>query len=371
MILFELMILNKVTDLYKKYEKYISPISLIYGFIFTSLTLTRVDMPMENFWIIVNLLLVALGILGMTFYQNRAKEKNIPLEDVQKVHFYLTLVMQFAFGGLFSTFFVFYIRSSSVIQSWFFLLILLVLLVGNEVWKKRYERLVFQISVLFISLYLFLIFILPVLFHRLGADIFIISGITSLILIFLFLFLLKRIAKEKFQSNHHNLKISILAIFILMNVMYFTNIIPPIPLSLKASGAYHNIIKVTEGRYEGRKESETWWNSVRRYPVFHQRAGENVYAFSAIFSPIKLNTEIIHQWQYYNEVTKKWIDSSRIVLPISGGRDEGFRTYSAKQSVTPGLWRVKVMTTRGQVMGYINFKVERVNTIPDLILETL
>ena len=40
------MFLNKFSDFYKRFEKYISPIGLIYGFIFTSLTLTRVDMFM-------------------------------------------------------------------------------------------------------------------------------------------------------------------------------------------------------------------------------------------------------------------------------------------------------------------------------------
>jgi hypothetical protein len=153
--------------------------------------------------------------------------------------------------------------------------------------------------------------------------------------------------------------------------MYFTNVIPPIPLSLKDSGVYHGIIKITEGQYEAKSEIQTWWDYFRFYPVFHQRAGEVVYIYSAIFSPIKLNTEIIHQWQFYDEKTEKWMDSSRIILSIAGGRDEGFRTYSTKQSVTPGLWRVKVMTTRGQVMGRVNFKVERVNILPELIIKTL
>jgi hypothetical protein len=365
------MILNKFADFYKKFEKYISPISLIYGFIFTSLTLTRVDMPMENFWIIVNILIVSFGIFVMTFYENRAKQKNILAEDIQKVNFYLTLAIQFALGGLFSTFFIFYIRSSSLTQSWFFLLILLILLVGNEIWKKHYERLVFQISVLFVSLYLFLIFILPVLLHRLGADIFVASGIISLAIIFLFLLLLKRFAREKFHNQHRNLRISVVAIFVTMNLMYFTNIIPPIPLSLKDSGVYHGITKVAEGKYEGKSENYIWQDHFRLYPVFQQQKGEVIYVYSAIFSPIKLNTEIIHQWQYYDEEEKEWVDSSRIILPISGGRDEGFRTYSAKQSVTPGLWRVKVMTERGQTMGRINFKVERVDISPELIIKNL
>jgi hypothetical protein len=186
------MILNKFSDFYKKFEKYISPIGLIYGFIFTFLTLTRVDMFLENFWIVVHLLIAGFGILAVTLFENRADKKQLPEADREKFHFYLTLIIQFAFGGLFSTFFVFYMRSSSLADSWFFLLLLLVLLVGNELWKKHYQRLAFQVSVLFISLYLFLVFLLPVIFHRIGTDLFLASGIVSLLLIFLFTLLLRR-----------------------------------------------------------------------------------------------------------------------------------------------------------------------------------
>jgi hypothetical protein len=58
-------------------------------------------------------------------------------------------------------------------------------------------------------------------------------------------------------------------------------------------------------------------------------------------------------------------------LPITGGREEGYRLYSLKQSVTPGLWRVKVMTISGQTLGKINFRVENASSTPDLITKIL
>lgn len=361
------MILNKFSDFYKKFEIYISPIGLIFGFIFTSLTLTRVDMFIENFWIVMHLLIVAFGILAVTLFENRFEEKKLSGFDREKFHFYLTLIIQFAFGGLFSTFFIFYLRSSSLVESWFFLLILLILLVGNEIWKKHYTRLAFQVSVLFVSIYLFLIFLLPVLFHRLGSDLFIASGLISLAIIILFLFLLKKFAQEKFKNDHKSLRISVLGIFIIMNILYFTNIIPPIPLSIKASGVYHSIVKNVDGNYSAQVEPSIFRDYFNRFPVFHRQTGETIYAFSAVFSPIKFATEIIHQWQYYDEVKKEWVDSNLIVLPIIGGRDGGFRTYSVKQAVPSGLWRVKVMTTQGQTIGNINFKVKETNVAPNLV----
>jgi hypothetical protein len=373
------MILNKFSDIYKKFERYISAVGLIYGFIFTSLTLTRVDAWVENFWIVINLLIAGLGIFVLTFYENRfqkqldtgRKNKDVAEADKQRLHFYLTLIIQFAFGGLFSTFFVFYLRSASLIDGWIFLFLLLILLIGNEIWMKHYSRLTFQISVLFISLYLFLIFLLPVLFHRLGADLFVISGILSLIISFSFTLLLRKFAKEKFKYSHRSLKISVMGLFVLMNVLYFTNIIPPIPLSLRQAGVYHSIKRTDAVNYEVTAEPTIWSDYFDRYPVFHKRAGEPVYVFSSIFSPIRFDTKIVHQWQYYDEMNEKWVDSSKIILPITGGRENGYRLYSSKNIVAPGFWRVEVMTLDGKILGKINFKVENVTAEPHVINKTL
>ena len=72
------MFLNKFTDYYKKFEIYISIIGFCFGLVFTFLTLTRVDMWLENFWIIVNLLIVAFSIFVLTYYENWTKGKSLP-----------------------------------------------------------------------------------------------------------------------------------------------------------------------------------------------------------------------------------------------------------------------------------------------------
>lgn len=367
--------INKVTNWYKRFEGYISLVTFSFGLILTFLTLTRVDMFMENFWIVVNLLIVFLAVFAITLYENRLKNKKVVDFFSNPIYFYLTILIQFAFGGLFATFFVFYMRSSSFSNSWFFLLILLVLLIGNEIWKKHYARLAFQMSVLFVSLYLFFVFLLPVIFHRLGADLFVASGVLSLVIIFLFTLFLKKFAEEKFKEHHNILRISLITIFLVMNILYFTNIIPPIPLSLKSVGVYHNVTRISNlskgVSYQVKGEVTTWRNYFTRYPVFHRQLGEPVYVFSAIFSPVNFATEIVHQWQYYDDEKREWLDSTKIILPIAGGQEEGYRLYSLKQAVTPGLWRVEVMTTSGQVLGIIKFKVENVTTTPAVITKSL
>ncbi len=356
------MVLSKLSQLYQKFEKYISVIGLIYGFIFTSLTLTRIDAFWENFWIVLHLLIAVSGIVTLAFLEkrkslksentNEAKNQNISL------HFYLILIVQFAFGGLFSTFFVFYLRSSSFYESWLFILILLVLLVGNEIWKKYYARLVFQITILFLAIYLFLIFLLPTLAHRLGSDLFVIAGLTSLVLSAAFLSLLRKISPHNFKADHNLVAVSITSIFIIMNLLYFTGVLPPIPLSIKDSGVYHDIEKLVDGNYKVLTEENSWKNYFTRYPVFNRQTGETVYVYSAVFSPVNFSTKVVHQWQYYDESKKQWVDSSRIVIPIIGGREGGFRLYSAKAAVPNGLWRVKVLTERNQAIGYVTFEIK-------------
>jgi hypothetical protein len=356
------MIVSRISDLYIRFEKYISAVGLIYGFIFTSLTLTRVDTFLENFWIVANLLLASFGIIALTFYENRRSS-----QGSGALHFWLIMLIQFSFGGLFSTFFVFYLRSSSFSANWLFLFVLIVLLVGNEIWKKHYSRLAFQISVLFVSIYLFLIFLLPVLFHRLGADLFILSGALSLLSITFFVYVLKRFSYERFRNDHNTLSSSILSIVILMNLFYFTGVIPPIPLSLKDSGVYHSIMRTSDGDYIVETEPVRLREYFLSRTVFNIRPAEKAYVFSAIFSPINFSTEIIHDWQYYSETTGEWQSVGRVSLPIIGGRDGGFRTYSSRQNLAVGLWRVRILSENNRLIGTQKFEVRKADEGLNLI----
>ena len=94
--------------------------------------------------------------------------------------------------------------------------------------------------------------------------------------------------------------------------------------------------------------------------------GETLYAFSAVYSPGSLNTTIVHEWQYKDEKTGEWLTTTRVPLRLFGGREEGFRTYSSKSSLTPGPWRVNVSTPRGQIIGRINFVIIPTDTRPML-----
>ena len=342
--------------LFEKYSRFLSSLGLIAGLIITPLTLTSIDNITDNLWIIIQLFLAIFGITLLNYLNNKVKAGKIKKVYDNDINFWLTLIIQFAFGNLFSTYIVFYFRSSTIFLSWPFILIIAFLLIGNEIWVRRYSRLTLQITTLFLSIYMFLIFSLPIILNKIGDDVFIYSGLLSLLFIIVFIFILRIITRESFTTNKIPMISSLIGSFIIMNGMYFLNIIPPIPLSLKDAGVYHSIYKENEN-YILNGEEKTWKDYFKIYEVYNRVGNEPVYVFSSIFSPTKFNTEIIHEWQYYNENERKWVTSGRINLSIIGGRDGGFRTYSMKTNVFSGLWRVNILTLKNKVVGRVNLEI--------------
>ncbi len=352
-----------IRDLYARFERPISSLSLIGGFVFDALTLKRVDQFWENFWVFGHLFIVAVCIVLV----NLEEEEGIDPKDATKAHFWLINILQFVFGGILSTFLVFYFRSATLLVSWPFLLILAAAFAANERLKHHYARVAFQISLFFMSVFSFAILIVPVILHRLGPDVFLISGGVSLILIWLFLLLLERLTKDRFYRSRKVLWKWIGVIFVGMNILYFTNVIPPIPLSLKDAGVYHFVERNVLGDYLAGYEPQGLKGFFNIYEDFHTVPGRPVYAYSAVFSPASLNTTIVYNWQHYDESTNRWNDEGNVSITLIGGREGGYRTYTTKSNLSAGKWRVNVETVQGQVIGRILFNIIPVKSDPNIL----
>lgn len=363
--------LNKIRNLFfvkyavkifTRFERPISSFSLISGFVFDAITLKRVDMLWENFWIIIHFLVVAVCIVMI----NREEMEGIDPKDPDKIHFWLINILQFTFGGLLSVFLVFYFRSSSFLVSWPFLLILLAAFTANESLKKHYSRISFQITLFYLSIFLFAIFIVPVVLHRIGQDVFLLSGAVSLVSIGLFILVLGYFGREKFRKSKKILLISIFGVFFITNILYFLKLIPPIPLSLKDAGVYHSITRDVSGNYLAEQEGKKWSDYFKLYEDFHKTLNSPIYAYSSIFSPTFINVDIIHVWEHHDEITGKWVTVSTVGLKVTGGREGGYRTYSMQEGLVPGKWRVSVETSHGDVVGRLRFNIINVTTEPVL-----
>jgi len=310
-----------------KYERHLSSGALVIGFIIDNLTFQRIDRLLDSLILLAYILLSALSVY---------------LLSVGKLPRILPIVLQFLFGGLASALFIFYSRSGSLASSWPFLFALAGLLIGNELFKSRYEVFSFRISVFFFVLFSFVISYLPVVLGKIGPFVFVLSGVISLVLIWLFL----RLIPDRPPY------VPILGIFLAVNFMYFANIIPPIPLALKDFGIFHSLVRNSSGQYEVLAEQEPWYAFLQTKKV-HIAPGETLYAYSAVFAPTRLSLNIVHQWQYKSDVG--WQTVSALEFPIVGGRDGGYRGYSFHRNVTPGEWRVNIKTSDNQIIGRIDF----------------
>lgn len=357
-----------IKEWYVKYERHISSASLICGFIWNAIFLKRVDFFWENFWVIIHIIIIGACIILINRYENIRIKTDSKSERVN-LHFWLITIMQFTFGGLLSTYLVFYFRSTTLAVTWPFLLILAVAFIANERFKHHYDRLIFQISLYYVALFSFSIFFVPVIIKQIGTNVFIISGLVSLIFIALFLLGLERIAKERFRDSKRNILLSIIGIFISINILYFLNLIPPIPISLKDAGVYHNIYKNSKNEYLVESEVKPWYDYFTLHKSVHIVRGETMYAYSAIFSPAEFRTDIVHIWEHYDDNTNKWDTVNVVNLSAIGGREGGYRTYSKKSNLESGSWRVDVETKSGQVIGRIRFEVDYVEILPVLIDE--
>ena len=358
---------QKYKEFYKRNERYVTGGALLFGFILDNFTLTRIDLKFDNIVLFTYLAIAFFAILFINFYE----EGLLKSAFFEKIRFISPLAMQFAFGGLFSGFVIFYTRSASLITSWPFILMLVVLLIGNEFFKKKYARFTFRMSIFFTALFSFLIFYIPVVTGSISASMFVLSGVISLALIILLIRFFKFFIPVRIKKSKSALTWSIGGIFILINVFYFTNIIPPIPLSLKEASAHYYIERTTDNNYLAISEVEKWYDFLIPNNTVYVSSGEPVYVFSSVFAPTKLNTAIFHKWQYYDEEKDEWIESNKIGFNISGGRDGGYRGYTVKSNVPVGQWRVDVTTKRNQLLGRVKFEAVEVDREVDLEIKTL
>ncbi len=335
------------------YERYISPLALLVGFLLDNFVfLDRIDSP-QSYALISSYLTIAAIAIALL---NVIEEGRLSHPLVLKVAPFIPVVMQFAFGGLFSAFLALYARSASVLVSWIFVVVVATLLLSNERFRSRYTKLPFQVGIYFIALFSFLIFLLPILFHRIGSLVFFLSGAVSVALITALLFGLKRLIPETFQRERTSVARTVAIIFVLFNVLYFSNAIPPLPLALKDAGIYHAVNRQGD-TYAIRAEKQAWY---REYLPIRERihlvSGAGLYAYTAVFAPTGLSTRLLHEWQYYTP-GEGWTTRSTVGFQIAGGQDRGFRGYSVKIAPEAGRWRVNVLTPSRQIIGRLNFEV--------------
>ncbi len=349
---------KSIEELADWYIRYVSPIGLIAGVISDNLILLRrVDLWTSNALLFFYLVAAATCIILLNCIELGRLRQQLFLNMLPLV----PVVAQFAFGGLFSAFVSLYSRSAAYSWSWIFVVAVGLLLIGNERFVHFYRRFSFQMSIYFTVLFSFLIFFFPVVFGQIGPSMFLLSGAVALVIVAVFASVLFFYLPER-RTQAFALGRSIAIIYVVFNILYFTGAIPPLPLALKDAGVLHSVQRSADG-YLVSYEPVPWYESFLRYnTVFHHAPGETVYVWSAIFAPSSLAITVYHEWQHFDETSNSWVTLQTVQYPIQGGRDGGFRGYSARPDPEAGAWRVNVVTSYGQIIGRISFSIVDVAT---------
>ena len=341
----------------QRYERHLSALAMLAGFIADNLLFERVDLWQTQLLFASYAAACFIAIPLLHWIESRATRRGAPLPRWRLI---LPLVTQFALGGFWSGFVIFYGRSADLGASWPFLLFLFLIFLGSEYFHRYHARLVFTSVLFFFALYSYAIFTVPIYTHTIGTGTFVESGALAVGVFALFTILLRILARERFLADVWRIRVGALAVLVVMNVFYFTNVLPPLPLSAEAAGVYHAVWRVP-GAYLASSEADQSWQV--RYlgaaPTLHVVFGEELSVYSSIFAPTTLMTTVVHQWEWYDPTAKQWVTKATIAYPILGGRDGGYRGYSTVPVREIGQWRVSIKTADGRLITRLPFIAER------------
>ena len=338
------------------------------GFTWDSLTLTRVDSLLDNAILLTYLLLLGLSIVLMYLTVERIEEqapvRDIPEESgtgraswLRRFRGWYPNLIQFFMGGLFSSYVVFYFHSASMSRTLVFVLLLFGLLVANEFLKDSLRNIHLTMGLYFFVSFAFFTFSIPVITKHFGFLTFLASGLVSLALVSGICFWLFRARVLSGRRQMWVLIAQSMVILVLLNGLYKLNWIPPVPLSVKQAGIYHNVER-TGDSYALSYAKPHWYRFWQTSDtLFMMREGDRAYCFSSVFAPSELSTAIYHHWSFYGTRKNQWTETDRISLGITGGRYKGWRTYTRKSHIKPGRWKVDIRTEGGQMLGQISFRV--------------
>ncbi len=330
-------------------------LAFVAGFVTDLILLDRVDDILDNIILLTYVTLATLSLI--LFYVGVAERLGARL-SAGLVRL-MPLLMQYAFGGLLSGMLIFYGRSGDWLASAPFLLLLVGVIAANELLQKRSDRLIYNVAVYFIGVYSYLVLIVPVWVGVVGGWIFYLSGILAVAITLLVVKVLKRIIPNFLYLQKRLLVFVVGAIYAVMNLLYFLNWIPPIPLSLLEIGIYQDISRdQVTGNYYLEWSQPSWFERLPFYPqTLYPSAGKGAACYARVFAPSKLSTEIVHRYEFKNS-EGVWQERFRLSYVVSGEATDGYRGYTKITSVTPGKWRCSIENNRGQVLGRQVFYVD-------------
>ena len=342
-------------DFFIKHAKHSATFIFLAGFFFDMFMLPNLDDLKARVIAVIYLSIIAISIMFREWVVSRNTASNFE----QKIYSLNTLMISFSSGSMLSFIFIYSMRSAALFVSWPLLAILLLCILANEFVSTHSFRFNLDVGILLIAVLFYTIFSTPLVLKVQNDKIFALSIIIAMIISFIYIYFLSFTSENAKYEAPHGYALSI-GIPMFVGMLYFLNVIPAVPLSLKESGVYHKITRLNDSTFLAESEKDERIFSNLRTSIYHTNATiSDVYFFSSVGAPGELIAPLSHVWEYYDESSKKWIEQGTISFTIEGGRESGYRAYSYKKNIPEGLWRVIVKVDSKRIVGQKKFLVTK------------
>ena len=330
------------------------------GFVFDTVAVGRVDSWHVIAQQAVYLAIVTAVLTQMFLVPDAPASEGLP--PIKRYYYrYRLAILSFFLGTLLNVYTLFFFKSSSLLVSFSFMLVMVALLFANEFGPFRRLGLAFKFALLSVCGLSFCATIVPVIFGRVGTTVFLASMTVGCLPMLGLAGWVRKRAPERFDAIRKQMLVPFGLMLVVFLATYLLRVIPPVPLSLPFIGVYHAVERAQDG-YVLSHERPIWafWRNGDQH--FRAQPGDRVYVFFRVFSPASFADEVSVRW--FHREQHGWALQDTIPIKIVGGRAAGFRGYGFKSKYQPGAWKVQIETTDGREIGRVYFDLEVVPALP-------
>ena len=351
---------------YEKNEHAFDIAAFMGGFVFDIAMLDRIDAWSTIIQQAAYLMLIAVILMQMFFAEGEPDRDTAAMAAPKRWYFeYRTALVHFLLGTLLNLYTLFFFKSASLFVSFAFMLVLAALLVANE--SKRLKAqfgLSLKFALFALCLLSFCAGIVPVFVGSIGTFVFLLSMLVGCVPLAVIYRRIHIHAPVRVLQARRQILMPFGVVLVIFLSLYLVRLIPPVPLSLRFIGVYHNVER-SEDTFKLSHERPFWriWDNGDQ--KFLAQPGDRIFVYFRLFSPARFSDQVLLRW-YWKDATGKWKLQDSIPIKIIGGREKGFRGYGMKNNYQPGNWKLQVETTDEREIGRVYFDVEMVPQVPRL-----
>ena len=349
---------GRIKAIYDRHEVKIAIAAFIGGFLVDVLTVERIDSWFTIGQQVVYLAVITFALMQMFLDQARPAPVTEGMFLIRRWYYrYRNALLHFFLGTLLNLYAIFFFKSSSLLVSFSFLVVLVALLIANETPRLKALGLPFKFALLSLCFLSFFALIVPTVIGSLGTVVFLASILLGCVPLALIAWWAMSRAPELRPRARRQILVPLGLVLIGYLVSYQFKVTPPVPISIPFIGIYHHVERTEEG-YRLSHERPVWrfWHNGDQR--FLAQPGDRIYVFFRIFSPSRFSDQVVMRWYLKKDAAERWQLQDQIPIKIVGGREQGFRGYGFKTNYQPGFWRVRVETTDGREIGRIHFSVD-------------